>query len=236
VALPRQADGFARGADRGYTIQSRDRRARRHPRDARPGRDESGQALGDEELQNDLITLIGAGHETTASTIAWGTELLAHNPAALERARAAALESDEEYLGAVVKEILRMRPAVPVTAGRILRDELTIGPHTIPAGTAIFFDGWGIQHDPAIYPGPERFDPARFIGREPEPYTWLPFGGGAHRCIGAALAELETKIALRTILRKATIGPADGRLAPMARRGITIVPWGGSRIVVTPAG
>jgi cytochrome P450 len=166
----------------------------------------------------------------------WGTELLAHNPAALERARAAALESDEEYLGAVVKEILRMRPAVPVTAGRILRDELTIGPHTIPAGTAIFLDGWGIQHDPAIYPGPERFDPARFIGREPEPYTWLPFGGGAHRCIGAALAELETKIALRTILRKATIGPADGRLAPMARRGITIVPWGGSRIVVTPAG
>jgi hypothetical protein len=119
-----------------------------------------------------------------------------------------------------------------VAAGRVLDEPFAIGPHTIPAGTLVLIDAWGVHHDPEVYPNPERFDPGRFAGDAPAPYTWLPFGGGAHRCIGAALAELEIKVGLATILRRVAIAPSDPELAPPARRGITIVPHAGGRIVV----
>jgi cytochrome P450 len=127
-------------------------------------------------------------------------------------------------------EVLRIRPPIPVAAGRVLNEPFAIGAHTIPAGTLILIDAWGVHHDPELYPDPERFEPERFLVEAPEPYTWLPFGGGAHRCIGAALAELEIKVALATILRRVAIAPADGHLAPPARRGITVVPHAGGRI------
>jgi cytochrome P450 len=149
-----------------------------------------------------------------------------------ERAAVAAREDDEEYLGALVKEVLRIRPPIPVAAGRVLTEPFAIGPHTIPAGTLVLIDAWGVHHDPELYPDPERFRPERFLAGAPEPYTWLPFGGGAHRCIGAALAELEIKVALATILRRVAIAPADRELAPPARRAVTMVPHGGGRIRV----
>ena len=195
-------------------------------------RDEDGNALSTEDLQDDLVALIGAGHETTAAAIAWGTALLAHNPAVLERATVAAREDDERYLAALVKEVLRIRPPIPVAAGRVMTEPFEIGEHTIPAGTSILIDAWGVHHDPARYPDPEEFRPERFLDAGPEPYTWLPFGGGAHRCIGAALAELEIKVALTTILRRVSLAPADAELAPPARRGITIVPHAGGRVRV----
>ena len=195
-------------------------------------RDEDGEALTTADLQDDLLALIGAGHETTAAAIAWGAVLLAHNPAVRERATVAAREDDDRYLGALVKEVLRLRPPIPVAAGRVLDEPFAIGPHTIPAGTLVLIDAWGVHHDPEVYPNPERFDPGRFAGDAPAPYTWLPFGGGAHRCIGAALAELEIKVGLATILRRVAIAPSDPELAPPARRGITIVPHAGGRIVV----
>jgi cytochrome P450 len=193
-------------------------------------RDEDGHALSTEDLRDDLLALIGAGHETTAAGIAWGAALLAHNPAVRERATVAARDDDEQYLGALVKEVLRIRPPIPVAAGRVLNEPFVIGPHSIPAGTLIMIDAWGVHHDPELYPEPERFEPERFLDQAPEPYTWLPFGGGAHRCLGAALAELEIKVGLRTILERVAIAPADADLAPPARRGITIVPHAGGRI------
>jgi cytochrome P450 len=195
-------------------------------------RDEHGEALSADDLRDDLIALIGAGHETTAAAIAWGAALLAHNEDVRERATAAAHENDDHYLGALVKEVLRIRSPLPVAAGRVLSEPFAIGRHSIPAGTTLLIDAWGVHHDPRIYPEPERFRPERFLAEAPAPYTWLPFGGGAHRCIGSALAELEIKAALSTILRAIDIGPADAELAPAARRGVTIVPHAGGRIKV----
>ena len=195
-------------------------------------RDADGNALSPEDLRDDLVALIAAGHETTAAAIAWGASLLVHNPGVLGRATAAARESDDRYLGALVKEVLRIRPPLPVAAGRVLTEPLEIGAHSIPAGTLVLIDSWGVHHDPELYPDPERFRPDRFLPDGPEPYTWLPFGGGAHRCLGAALAELEIKVALGTILRRATIAPADSELAPLARRGVVMVPHAGGRIRV----
>ena len=195
-------------------------------------RDEDGNALPTEDLRDDIFALIGAGHETTAAAIAWGASLLAHNPDVRDRAAAAAREDDDAYLGALVKEVLRIRPPISVAAARRLSEPLEIGDHTIPAGTVVAIDAWGVHHDPEIYPEPERFEPERFLGEAPAPYTWLPFGGGAHRCIGSALAELEIKVALSTILRNVAIAPADPELAPPVRRAITMVPHGGGRIRV----
>ncbi|HVE66993.1 MAG TPA: cytochrome P450 [Solirubrobacteraceae bacterium] len=195
-------------------------------------RDEDGRALSDADLRDDLLALIGAGHETTAAAIAWGAALLAHHPAERARAAAAAREGDEARLGALVKEVLRIRPPLPVAAGRVLDEPFAIGPHTVPAGTLILIDAWGLHHDPDRHPDPERFWPERFLDDPPEPYSWLPFGGGAHRCIGSALAELEIGIALSTILRRVDLAPADAELAPPARRGVTVVPHAGGRVAV----
>jgi cytochrome P450 len=197
-------------------------------------RDDDGHALSAEDLRDELLALIGAGHETTAAAIAWGAALLAHDPAVRERATAAAREGDEDYLGALVKEVLRIRSPLPVAAGRVLDEPFAIGPHMVPAGTLIVIDAWGLHHDPELYPEPERFQPERFLHEDPEPYTWLPFGGGAHRCIGSGLAELEIKVALGTILRRTALAPVDSELAPPARRGVTIVPHGGGRVRVEP--
>jgi len=195
-------------------------------------RDEAGGALSSDDLRDDLVALIAAGHETTAAAIAWGAVLLVHNPSVKARATLAARDVDEEYLGALVKEVLRIRPPLPVAAVRVLEEAFPIGAHTIPAGTPIIVDAWGVQHDPAPYPEPESFQPERFLSDAPPPYTWLPFGGGAHRCLGAALAELEIKVALTAMLNGPTIAPADADLAPPARRGLTLVPHAGGRIRV----
>jgi cytochrome P450 len=160
--------------------------------------------------------------------------MLAHDAEVRNRATVAARDGDDEYLGALVKEVLRLRPPLPVVAGRVMSEPFPIGTHTLPAGTLIMIDAWGLHHDPRLYPDPERFDPERFLAKAPEPYAWLPFGGGAHRCLGAPLAELEVKIALATILRRVDIAPADGHLAPPARRAVTLVPHGGGRVRVTP--
>lgn len=193
-------------------------------------RDEDGAGLSGEDLREDLVTLIAAGHETTAAAIAWGAVLLAHHPEVRDRATEAAHAGDDRYLGALVKEVLRIRPPIPVAAGRTLDEPFTIGAHTVPAGTPMLIDSWGVHHDPARHPDPERFRPERFLGDAPESYAWLPFGGGAHRCVGAALAELEIKVALGTILRTHAIAPAESELPPPARRGVVVVPHGGGRI------
>ena len=182
--------------------------------------------LSDHDLREELVTLITAGHETTAMAIAWGCELLAHTPSAKGD------PDDPAYLDALAKEVLRMRPPVPLAAVRQLGHPLRIGDHEIPAGTAIGIDVYGVHGDPARYEEPDAFRPERFRDGPPSSYAFLPFGGGAHRCLGAPLAELEIRVALGTILRRVDFEPVAAELAPAARRGVLLLPDGGGRIRV----
>jgi cytochrome P450 len=196
-------------------------------------RDEHGEPLTDKELRDELVTLLVAGHETTATALAWAFDLLTHNRAVLERLRASLAEGEDDYLDAVVKETLRVRPVIP-GVGRVVRG----GPFAL--------DGWeipeGVEINPSIallhrradrYPDPLRFRPERFLGEEaPDTYTWIPFGGGTRRCLGAAFATFEMATVIRTVLERCEIRPASRRPAKMERRGITIVPRDGARIVV----
>ncbi len=156
--------------------------------------------------------------------------LLAHHPDVRARAVRAADQHDEDYLGALVREVLRIRPPLPIAAGRILDEDVVIGGHDVPAGTPILIDSLGVHHDPGRWPEPERFDPQRFLHGSPEPYSWLPFGGGAHRCIGSGLAEMEIGVALATMLRTLEITPAGDAMPPPVRRAVTLFPSGGGRV------
>jgi cytochrome P450 len=196
-------------------------------------RDEDGEALDPADLRDDLLALIGAGHETTAAAIAWGAVFLAHSPDVQQWAAERVGEGDDAALDALVKEVLRIRPPLPIAAGRVLDEPFTVGDHVVPPGTTIMVDAWGIHHDPDLYPEPERFRPERFLEREPEAYGWISFGGGAHRCIGSALAMLEIKIALSEIIRRVSLKPCERTPAPATRRAVTLVPYGGGRVRVS---
>lgn len=191
-------------------------------------RDEHGTGLTDEQLRDELITLITAGHETTASAIAWGVELLVHNPGVM----ADASEGDDAYLDALVKEILRIRSPVPLGGGRNVLEPFPIGEWTIPEGVGIYVDAYGVHHDPEVYAQPDVFRPERFLESPPDGYSFLPFGGGAHRCLGAALALLEIKIVLREILARFELAPTSAAIARPAPRGVTFAPRGGARVRV----
>jgi cytochrome P450 len=191
-------------------------------------RDEDGEGLSDEQLRDELITLIAAGHETTATATAWGIELLVHNPGVMARAR----EEDDFYMEALVKEILRIRSPIPITSARHMLDPFEIGPWTIPSEVAVLVDAYGVHHDPRTYPEPHAFRPERFLEDPPDGYSFLPFGGGAHRCLGASLALLEMKIVLREILAHVELGPASNALARPVPGGPTLAPRGGARVRV----
>jgi len=191
-------------------------------------RDEEGVGLSDEQLRDELITLITAGHETTATAIAWGVELLVRNPAVVARAR----EGEETYLEALVKEVLRLRSPVPIGGGRRVLEPFPIGEWTIAAGIGVFVDAYGVHHDPAIYPEPHTFLPERFLEQRADGYSFLAFGGGAHRCLGAALAQLEIKVVLREILERFELAPVSSAPARAGRRGVTLAPRGGTRVRV----
>jgi cytochrome P450 len=191
-------------------------------------RDEDDAGLSDLQLRDELITLIAAGHETTATAIAWGVELLVHNPDVANRARS----GDDEYLEALAKEILRIRSPLPISAARYLLEPFEIGGWTVPPGTAILVDAYGVHHDPRTYPQPHSFRPERFLESQPDGYSFLAFGGGAHRCIGASLALLEIKIVLREILERVELAPLEAAIARSRPRGPTLAPRGGARVRV----
>ncbi|MCW3018118.1 MAG: cytochrome, partial [Solirubrobacterales bacterium] len=189
-------------------------------------RDEHGDGLSDDQLRDELITLIAAGHETTATATAWGVELLVHNPAVMERAH----EGDDAYLEALVKEILRIRSPIPITSARHMLEPFTIGSWTIPPNVAVLVDAYGVHHDPRTYPDPEAFRPERFLADPPDGYSFLPFGGGAHRCLGASLALLEMKIVLREMLARVELERTSTSLARPVPGGPTLRPRGGTRV------
>jgi cytochrome P450 len=188
-------------------------------------RDEDGTSLTDLDLLHEVNTLVSAGHETTATAIAWAAELLAHNPPVQARAR----EGEPKYLDAVVKEVLRIRTPVTVAAARHPLDPFEIGEYTVDPEFTIIVNAYGVHHDPDTHPDPERFRPERFLEPTPD-YSFLPFGGGAHRCLGAALAQLEIKVAITGVLTRFELQPTAPAITRPSRRGITLYPKAGGRV------
>ncbi len=198
-------------------------------------RDGAGEGLTDTELRDEIITLITAGHETTATAIAWGAELLAHNPDVRARALDASRTGDDAYLDAMVKEILRIRSPVPIAGARHATEPMAIGEWTIPPEVTVIVNSYGLHHDASIYPEPEAFRPERFIDAAPDAYAYafLPFGGGAHRCLGAALAQLEIKVVLHAMLERFDLAATEQTLTAGMRRGVTLAPRNRARVRVT---
>jgi cytochrome P450 len=193
--------------------------------------DEDGAVLSDREVRDELLTLLLAGHETTATGLAWTFDLLLHNPRVLERAR----ELDDAYLDAVVKEALRMRTVIP-GVGRVVQDRpFRLNGYEVPVGMEINPSIRTMHRRADLYPQPEQFRPERFleVGGAPVPdtYTWLPFGGGTRRCLGASFALTEMRVVVRRVLERATLFAADRKPAKVQFRVITLAPKSGVRVV-----
>jgi cytochrome P450 len=193
---------------------------------------EDGSPMSDQELRDELLTLLVAGHETTASTLAWAFERLVREPAVLARLVAEIDAGEEAYVTATIQETLRDRPVLPNAAPRLVAKEVTIGGWTYPPGCALIVHSYLIQHDPEIYPDPHAFRPDRFLDQPPGTYTWTPFGGGRRRCLGARFAMLEMKVVLRALLGGCEVRDSGEGVELAQRRNITVRPTGGARVVV----
>jgi cytochrome P450 len=196
-------------------------------------RHEDGLPMAPEELRDELMTLLVAGHETTASELAWAFERLAREPAVLARLRDEIDADDgEAYLTATIQETLRRRPVLPNAAPRLVKQPVEIGGWTYPAGVCVVANAYLIHHDADVYPDPYAFRPERFLDEGPGTYTWIPFGGGRRRCLGASFATLEMKIVMRAVLRAKEVRRAGDRVELSRRRGITLSPGRGAEIVL----
>jgi cytochrome P450 len=192
---------------------------------------DDGSEMDDAEIRDQLITLLVAGHETTATALAWSFELLFRSPAAMERAREAAGSGEQAYIDAVAKEALRIRPVVPFT-GRMLLEPAELGGYELPAETVILASIWLAHTRAATFPDPYAFVPERFLDGAPETYSWIPFGGGTRRCLGAAFAQLEMGVVLREVLRRAVLAPASDRPETIVRRNVTLAPRHGTPAIL----
>jgi len=197
-------------------------------------RHEDGSPMTDTELRDELMTLLVAGHETTASELAWAFERLAREPAVLERLTAEVDgDDDDAYLTATIQEVLRRRPVLPNAEPRLVKKPIEIGGWDYPPGACLVANAYLVHHDPDVYPDPYAFRPERFLDAQPGTFTWIPFGGGRRRCIGASFATLEMKIVLRATLAAFRIHPAAGGLELTRRRSITVSPRLGAPTVLT---
>jgi cytochrome P450 family 135 len=194
---------------------------------------EDGAGMDDRELRDQLVTLLMAGHETTATALAWTVDLLVRHPAALARLTAEVDRGDDEWVRAVIREALRLRPVVAL-AGRRLAGELRVDGLRLPAGTDVTPAIWLTHTRADLYPEPYAFRPERFLERPPATYAWIPFGGGIRRCLGAAFAELEMRVVLETIVRRRALRPAAARAERVMRRNVTFSPRHGTRVLAPP--
>jgi cytochrome P450 len=194
---------------------------------------DDGTAMDDRELRDQLVTLLLAGHETTATALAWTFDLLLRNPAALARLIDEIQRGEEDaYLRAVIAEALRLRPVVPL-AGRRLAVDLDVASLHLPAGTDVTPAIWLTHTRADLYPQPLAFRPERFLQNAPTTYGWIPFGGGVRRCLGAAFAEFEMRVVLETVLRRCTLEGASSRGERVVRRNVTLAPHRGTRVRLT---
>jgi cytochrome P450 len=198
-------------------------------------RDEDGDGLTDHELRDELMALVLAGHETTANSLAWAFERLLRTPAAYERLRESVrAEEDDgsEYVEATIHETMRNRPVVPIT-GRRVTVPWQLGDCRLPAGSHVLVSVALLHHRPDVYPDPFSFRPERFLGVKPGTYTWVPFGGGIRRCLGATLAMAEQRVVLRAIARRTDMAAPDPAPERVLHRNVTMIPAQGARVVVT---
>jgi cytochrome P450 len=193
---------------------------------------EDGSPMSEEEIRDELMTLLIAGHETTASSLAWAFERLVREPAVLERLVAAVDADDAAYVTATIQETLRDRPVLPNAAPRLVVKPVTVGDWTYEPGPALVANSYLVHHDPEIYPDPHAFRPERFLDASPGTYTWIPFGGGRRRCLGASFAMLEMKVVLRTLLGSCELRDSGDGVEVAQRRNITVRPARGGRVVV----
>ena len=198
-------------------------------------RDEQGEPLTDAELRDELMSLLLAGHETTANSLAWAFERLLRTPAAYDRLRETVRGSDREaaagYVEATIHEAMRNRPVIPMIVRMVTRP-WRFGAYVVPARTPVAVSIIALHHRADVYPEPLRFAPARFDGRKPGTYTWIPFGGGIRRCLGATLAMAEQRVVLEAIARRTDLRAPDPAPESPRMRNVTMIPQRGCAVVV----
>ena len=195
--------------------------------------DEHGVPLTDGEIRDQLVSLVLAGHETTANSLAWSFERLLRTPAAYDRLRESVRsDADDGYVDATIYETMRSRPVVPII-GRRVRVPWTLGEYVVPADTPVTVSILLLHHREDVYPDPFAFRPERFLGQTPGTYTWIPFGGAIRRCLGASLAIAEQRAVLRAIARRTDLRAPDPEPEHVRHRNVTMIPARGTQVVLT---
>ncbi|MBI5309513.1 MAG: cytochrome P450 [Actinobacteria bacterium] len=193
---------------------------------------DDGSPMEQSDIADQLLTILLAGHETTAATLAWAVERLRRHPDVLRRLVEETDAGGSELRQATIYEVQRVRPVI-TGASRLVKEPFELGEWLLPRGSTVIVAGVNVHNDPRIYDRPGEFDPDRFVGQKPDTYKWIPFGGGTRRCIGAAFANMEMDIVLRTLLREFTLEQTGERPERQHHRGVAFVPAQGGRAIVT---
>jgi cytochrome P450 len=193
---------------------------------------EDGSSMSRQDISDELLTLLGAGHETTASTLGWAFERLRRHPDVVAKLVKENDEGSSEYRQATILELQRNRTVIDFAGRNVAAPHFDLGDWRIPHGYTIVVGLADLHNNPELFPNPERFDPSRFVGNRPPAFAWVPFGGGTRRCIGAAFANTEMDVVLRTVLRHFTIETDNAREEKIHFRGIAYTPKDGGRIVL----
>lgn len=195
---------------------------------------EDGAPMSDDEIRDELLTLLVAGHETTATELAWAFERLVRTPDVLRKLVAEIDAGRDEYVTATIRETLRRRPVLLIAQPRKVKQRFELGGYAYEPGVHLAANAYLVQHDADIYPEPYAFKPERFLDADPGTYTWIPFGGGRRRCIGASFAMLEMAIVLRSLLTRTELRAAGDGVEFARRRAITVSPSAGARALLAP--
>jgi cytochrome P450 len=195
-------------------------------------RHEDGSPMSDEEMRDELLTLLVAGHETTATSLSWAVERLSRHPEKLDRLRSEVEDGHEAYLTATIQETLRLRPVISLVL-RKLTEPVEIGGYELPAGVSVAPCVYLAHRNPEVYPEPQRFLPERFLDNPPGTYTWIPFGGGVRRCLGASFAQFEMAVVLRELVKLHQIRPANPKSERIFRRAITETPRHNAEVILS---
>jgi len=193
---------------------------------------EDGSSMSRQDIGDELLTLLAAGHETTAATLGWAFERISRHPDVLARLAAEADTEDNEYRQAVILEVQRVRTVIDFAGRHVYAPSFNLGEYTIPQGYSIVVALSQMHHRAQEFPDPDRFDPHRFLGQRPPTFAHIPFGGGTRRCVGAAFANVEMDIVLRTVLRHFVIETTDTPAEKTHSRGVAYTPKSGGRVTV----